>query len=222
MKKRIQQILTDLECIQESFLGLSDDIWLNIEHNDSQAVQKGSEFKVAFNERLNEFNRISSEISDLIENYTNIHPESVDIVQKSSPEHERIIRELNSSEPHTIEETFTFKRPYGFIFEGQAYTGIKTWQSLYKLFCQQLVVEDLQTFEDFINSPNCMTTQKNLLFANNRNSFRKPLEINNNIYAEGNLSANDICKRIKILLNEFKVDSQQFSIYLREDRNAME
>ena len=65
MKTRIQQILTELECVQESFLGFSDDIWLNIEHNDSQAVQKVSEFKVAFNEKLNEFNRISAEISNL-------------------------------------------------------------------------------------------------------------------------------------------------------------
>jgi len=222
MKKIIQQILTDLECVQETFLGFSDDIWLNIEHNDSEAVQKGVDFKLAFNEKLNDFSRISSEISNLIETYTNVHAEPVDIVQKGSPEHERIIRELGSSETHRIEENFTSKHPYGFVFEGQPYIGIDTWQSLYKLFCKQLVARDLQTFEALVNSPNCVTSHRNVFFASNPNSFRKALEINHNIYAEGNLSANDICKRIKTLLIEFKVDSQELSIYLREDRNAME
>ncbi|MBD2492670.1 hypothetical protein [Aulosira sp. FACHB-615] len=76
MENRIQQILTDIECIQESLLGFSDDVWLNIEHNNSQALQRGVDFKVAFNQKLNDFNQISDEISNLIESYTNIHPES--------------------------------------------------------------------------------------------------------------------------------------------------
>ncbi len=222
MKIRIQQILTELECVQESFLGLSDDIWLNIEHNDSQAVQKGSEFKVSFNKKLNEFNRISSEISDLIENYTNIHPESIDIVQKSSLEHERIIRELDSSEPHTIEETFTFKRPYGFVFEGQAYKDVKNWQRLYRLFCKQLAKKNIQLFKEFINSTDAKTVRGNVFFADERKVLRKALEIDSAIYAEGNLSANDIRDRIKSLLNAFKIEPKELSIYLREDRNAME
>ncbi|MBD2730256.1 hypothetical protein H6G96_29060 [Nostoc sp. FACHB-892] len=222
MKTRIQQILTELECVQESFLGLSDDIWLNIEHNDSQAVQKGSEFKVAFNKKLHEFNRISSEISDLIENYTNIHPESIDIVQKSSLEHERIIRELDSSEPHSIEETFTFKRPYGFVFEGQAYKDVKNWQRLYRLFCKQLAKKNIQLFKEFINSTDAKTVRGNVFFASEKKVLRKALEIDSAIYAEGNLSANDIRDRIKSLLNAFKIEPKELSIYLREDRNAME
>ena len=63
MKERIQQILTDLERVQENLLALSDDIWLNIQHNDSQELQKGYEFKLAFNEKLDEFNQISSQDS---------------------------------------------------------------------------------------------------------------------------------------------------------------
>jgi len=222
MKTRIQQILTELECVQESFLGLSDDIWLNIEHNDSQAVQKGSEFKVEFNEKLNEFNRISAEISNLIEKYTNVHSEPGCIVQKDSPEHERIIRELDSSEHHTIEEDFTFKRPYGFVFEGQAYKDVKNWQRLYRLFCKQLAKKNIQLFKEFIDSTDAKTVRGNVFFATDKKVLRKALEIDSVIYAEGNLSANDIRDRIKSLLNAFKIAPQEFSIYLREDRNAME
>jgi hypothetical protein len=36
--------------------------------------------------------------SELVQNFTNIHVETVAVAQKGSPEHERIIRELDSAE----------------------------------------------------------------------------------------------------------------------------
>lgn len=50
MKERIQQILTDIERVQENLLALSNEIWLNIDRKDKQALQKGFEFQLAFNE----------------------------------------------------------------------------------------------------------------------------------------------------------------------------
>jgi hypothetical protein len=52
--------------------------------------------------------------------------------------------------------------------------------------------------------------------------LRTALEIANGIYAEGNLSANAIRDRIKFLLNAFEIDSQEVSIYLREERSEAE
>jgi hypothetical protein len=37
MRQRIQSILTNLEAVGEDLLALSDDIWLNIDHNDNEA-----------------------------------------------------------------------------------------------------------------------------------------------------------------------------------------
>ncbi|MBD2512122.1 hypothetical protein H6G91_33675 [Nostoc muscorum FACHB-395] len=79
MEKRVQQILADLERVQENLLALSDDIWLNIAHNDSQALQKGFEFKLVFNQNLDNFNQNASDISQLIEQFTNIHIEVANI-----------------------------------------------------------------------------------------------------------------------------------------------
>lgn len=139
MQKRIQQILADLERGQENLLALSDDIWLSIDHNDSQALQRGFDFKLAFNKKLDGFNQITSDISELIQSFTNIHVEPVAVAQKGSLEHEHIIRELDSTQSHTIEESFTYKRPHGFVFQGQAYKGVNTWYHLYELFCMQRI-----------------------------------------------------------------------------------
>ena len=70
MRERIRSILANLEAVGEDLLALSDDIWLNIDHNDSRAVQKGAEFKVAFNEAVSEFSHSSSRLSQLVEDFT--------------------------------------------------------------------------------------------------------------------------------------------------------
>lgn len=45
MTDRIRSILEQLEQTREDLLALSDDIWLSIDHNDSQALEEGVAFK---------------------------------------------------------------------------------------------------------------------------------------------------------------------------------
>ncbi|MFO5492821.1 MAG: hypothetical protein ACLBM1_12080 [Cuspidothrix sp.] len=219
MEKRVQQILTDLHRVQENLLALSDDIWLNIDHNDSAALQKGFDFKLNFNQKLDGFNQTAFEISQLIEQFTDIHIQPVDIGKKGSPEHERIIQELDTNQPYTLEENFTYKRPYGFIFEGQAYKGINNWRHLYELFCKQLLAKDKNRFNNFIHSPESKTTRGGVFFSSDKNTFRSPIEIDNSLYTEGNLSANSIRDKMKNLLDLFEIELKECIIYLREDRN---
>ena len=37
---RTRRILGDLEAVRENLLALSDDIWLSIDHNDSEALER--------------------------------------------------------------------------------------------------------------------------------------------------------------------------------------
>jgi hypothetical protein len=72
MKERIREILTDLERVRENLLALSDDIWLGIDHNDTDALRAGVEFKVGFNERFDAFARAATELSSLIRTYMTV------------------------------------------------------------------------------------------------------------------------------------------------------
>lgn len=71
-----------------------------------------------------------------------------------------------------------------------------------------------------VKSPDAKTVRGGAFFTNKPTGLIKPLEVTSGIYVEGNLSANTIRDKIKFLLSVFKIDSQELSIYLREDRNA--
>ena len=51
-ENRTRHILQDLEAVRENLLALSDDIWLSIDHNDSEALEEGVQFKRAYNEKM--------------------------------------------------------------------------------------------------------------------------------------------------------------------------
>ena len=222
MKKRVQQILTDLERVQESLIALSDDIWLNIDHNNSDTLEEEVKLKVKFNKKLVEFHNIACDIADSIEHFTKVSPQPADVGTVGTLEYTRILTELERTRRYTLEEDFTFKRPYGFIFQGQAYKGINTWRNLYHLFCKQLASKNLSSFQEFIQNREAKTIKVGAMFAKESNSLRAPLQITDDIYAEGNLSANSIRDRIKILLSAFGVDSQEMSLYLSQDRSLAE
>jgi len=106
---------------------------------------------------------------------------------------ERIITELNREEPHTLDEDFTYKRPHGFILDGQATTGLTTWQRLYQLVCQQLFARDDQRFRSLIDHAEFISNRGHHTVTTDAGSLRKPLAVGGDLYMEANLSANSIC-----------------------------
>ena len=101
---RTRHILQDLEAVRENLLALSDDIWLSIDHNDSEALEEGVQFKRAYNEKMAAFDTLASELSAMVQQYTSVRLESEEQSGLDDTErNERIIRELNRDEPHAID-----------------------------------------------------------------------------------------------------------------------
>jgi hypothetical protein len=163
--KRVQQILTDLERVQENLIALSDDIWLEIDHNNSDTLEEEVKLKIKFNKKLVEFNNIAGEIASSIEHFTKVTSQQVDVGTGGTLEYTNIIAELKRTRRYTLEEDFTSKRPYGFIFKEQAYKGINTWKNLYHIFCKQLVAKDLSSFQEFMQNPEARTVRGGAMFA---------------------------------------------------------
>ncbi len=140
---RTRAILEDLEAVRENLLALSDDIWLSIDHNDTQALEEGIQFKRAYNEKAIAFDRVATEISALVQQYTSVSLEAGEQTGADDREqNERIIAELDREVSYTIDEDFTFRRPYGFILDGEGTTGITTWRRLLEVLCLQLLKRD--------------------------------------------------------------------------------
>jgi len=134
MKKKIKKILSNLKSVEEDLLALSDDLWLEINHNDNDSIKKGVTFKSDFNQRNSQFITSANALSELIQNYTNTplytEEENTNIVHTHS-ERDRIIKELNNKKPHSLRENFKYKRPFGFVIEDSAYRNKLTWAEVY-------------------------------------------------------------------------------------------
>ena len=218
---KTRQILEDLEAVRENLLALSDDIWLSIDHNDPQALDAGVEFKRAYNTRATAFDQVASELSALVQQYTSVRLEQDEETGADDREqNERIIAELNRDEPHSLAEDFTYKRPHGFILDGQAATRITTWQRLYELACRLLYARDEGRFRRLIEHPEFISNRGHHTVTSDRASLRKPLGVGGDLYIEANLSANGIRDVVRRLLDAFEIAVERMQVFLREDRDA--
>lgn len=218
---RTRQILEDLEAVRENLLALSDDIWQSIDHNDPQALDEGVEFKRAYNAKAAAFDQVASELSALVQQYTSVRLEEAEQTGADDREQNaRIIAELNREQPHTLDEDFTYKRPHGFILEGQGTTGITTWQRLYELVCQQLFARDEGRFRALHDHPEFVSNRGHHTVTTDSSSLRKSLLVGGNLHIEANLSANGIRDVIRRLLEAFEIPLDRMQVYLRQDRDA--
>lgn len=224
MNKSIRNILTDLEHVRENLLSLSDDIWLSIDHNDDQALEEGVAFKKKYNEKMTAFDKLATDISALVQEFTNIHVEEQQEEPRtvSRESRDRLIRELDTRQPHSLDGNFTFKRPYGFVLGDQGYKEIVTWQRVYELFLKQLAAKDPRTFAALCENPEYHSNRGNPSFTRDPTKLRHSMLVADNIHAEVNLSANSICDMMKKLLATFSIPESEMKIYLREDRDAEE
>jgi hypothetical protein len=221
-RKKISAILSDLSSVRENLFSLSDDIWLSIDHNNTEAMQQGVAFKTEFNKLFSSFENNAQSLSTLVQQFTGV--EDVDAAQEVIPadsdENRRIIAELDKEEPHYLSENFTYKRPFAFVLNGQAYKDTNTWKSVYMQVCACLIALDSQKFAKTLTSQDFISNRGNKRFSENPKELRAPYKITNTIYAEINLSAQNIVESIADLLDFYQIPQNSMVIYLREDRNA--
>ena len=229
MKERIVNILSNLKNVEEDLLALSDDIWLEIDHNDNEAIKNGTQFKLDFNQKNIKFTEASSTLAKLIEDFTKVSlysnndKASVEKYIKTkevNKENKRLIAELNNRTPHTLREDFKYKRPYGIVFEGIPYENKKTWSEVYIQVCKHLYNKDTTLFKKLSNNPDHISSRGNHSFSTTPSNLRTATMCCNTTYVEMNLSANQIRDSIIRLLKTFKINQNDLSIFLREDRDA--
>lgn len=220
-EKTISSILKDLTSVHENLLSLSNDIWNSIDHNNSEELEEGYQFKKEFNRLLEDFEKNKNDISILVSQFTGVKIEEyAKILEKEDSENLRIIKELNRNEPHEITEDFTFKRPTAFIFNGCAYTDVNCWSELYVQFVVSAAKLNPAKIKEMANLSELISKQNRKYYSTDEKGFRKSTKIMNDFYVETNLSANDFAKRIIEILNHLEMKTSDITIYLRQDRNA--
>lgn len=212
--KRVVRILTDLEGVNEDLLNLYEDIRQEGDPHDAAARRENLRLLSEYNEKLEAFEAASSELRALIERITQVDLQRE--VQTSAPvdktTNAEIIHLLDTAQPHTLAERFTFRRPYGFRLFGEAFQA-PTWRRLYQVVCQQLARHDPQRFQTLAEAPTLAGQ-----FAHEPGGYRVPLPLPYGLYCEGNVSAQSICGAIRRVLTFFSVPESELVIYLRGER----
>jgi len=223
MRERIQNILTNLETVGEDLLALSDDIWLNIDHNDNDALTEGVRFKTGFNEQVTEFQRVAERLSTLVADFTKVPSFEAQGAPGSNQEHERrarIIQSLDRRLPHGLDEDYRYKRPAIFTLNGVPFDGTNTWSQVYETLCRHLAALKPAVFDNLPDNPDFTSTKNNRYFSREASDLRIARDFGRGVFAETNLSANQIRDNIKRLLSAFGLSESTFVVYLREDRDA--
>ena len=217
MNKRIKTVLTDLESVREDLLALAEAVWRGIDPRNAEQRER----VMRLNAKADAFDALAGELSTMIQEFTQIRLGDRDsVMEVDEARAERIIRELDRATPHTLEEDFTYKRPYGFVLRGRAFTDMATWKQLYQSFCQQLARLDAPRFDALPNNPIFVSSHDHRAFSPNPGDLREPLSVAHGIFAESHYSANSFRDNMRRLVDIFEMQPDQLTIYLRQDRDA--
>jgi hypothetical protein len=221
-QNNMKKILDMLNILNEDFLSLPDEMLLDINPRDNESLDKGLNFIKEFNDNLSQFTTVSNKIESQIKKYFGINPEEEDLEKEVAKDNQskRIIKELDESVPHTLDEIFKYKRPYGFVLLDSAYKGLKTWKNLYIQVLKELKNYEPQRFSKLPEEKRFISNRGNPLFSRKKDGLRVAERLDSDFYVEVNLSANSIKDSIIGLLSYFDINSKEMRIYLREDRDA--
>ncbi|NMA46113.1 MAG: hypothetical protein GX945_06085 [Lentisphaerae bacterium] len=219
---KIKSILDTLNEVNEELLALPDDMLLSIDPRDNESISTRSAFMQEYNVQLEDFSAGITRITTLLKNFFDVDPEQEDEESNigEKQHRDRIVQELDRNESHSLDESFTFKRPYGFVLNDRAYKGLKTWKNLYLHVLNYLYESDPSRFVTVTQDKTWISRRDNPAFSANPSELRVAAPIPGDLYAEINLSANSMVKNIKKLLTSYGIPLTAMKVYLREDRDA--
>lgn len=222
-QNKIKNILDSLNKLQEELLALPDDILLGIDPRDNESLNEGYKFLTSYNEHIATFSTNMINVAELLKAYFAIDPEKEEEESNlgNNQKCNRIIKELDKTQAHSLDESYTYKRPFGFILEERALKGLKTWKSLYIHVLNFLHEKDPMLYKNTLNEKKFISSRNNLSFSLDPSDLRVAEKIPGDFFAEINLSANGIIKNITALLKSFKIPYEEMKIFLREDRDAI-
>lgn len=226
-KQRVKRILSDLEGVNEDLLNLFEDIKHNIDPHDSASRAEGLTLLGQYNTSLSAFEKAAVDMRTLIEGITHVdmtgeNERAAKTASQRTPDATaRIVRQLDTSQPHSLAEDFTYIRPYAFQLSGRVFPHALTWRSVYQMFCVQLATINPERFKTLPDA-DLFRGRKITQFTTGPAGYKDTLKLPYGLCCEGYKPANYHRDNMRNLLTYFNIPESDFIIYLREDRDADE
>ena len=120
---------------------------------------------------------------------------------------------IDNMKPHSLNEIYTNKRPFGYRFLDSNIIEANTWQKIYIGICEKLIYLDENKFNDLKN----IIKGKKPYISEKEYLLRKPFKVSNGLYIETNQSANDLIKNIIKIITKYSFSIEDVEIYLYAD-----
>lgn len=217
MNPKAAQLSVMLERINEDFLGLSDDLWLDVDHNDPEKLQAAYEFKIRFNNNLQAFRKASQELTKLMQEAFPPQNEGIECDEGPEEQPEEACNVVSPEITHNLGRNFTYCSPKAYIFQKRRIERVPTWKALLLSFCSQLYKLDCEKFSLLHKNEKFFTSKGNKYFSSSGDPLREAREVPGSLFVETNLSANQIRDLLALLLSEFGFDRNELLIVLGRD-----
>lgn len=222
--KKIQHILGQLTEVNEQLISLADDIWLDIDPRDNESIAAGAQFLQDYNQSTEQLSQTAAAIEQQLSQYfqqdsASLQP-AIEHGSDDAQKNQRMIKELDRSKAYSLRDNFTFKRPFGFVLNGIAYTQITTWKAIYLKVLDILHSTNPDKFAALATEQRFVSNRGNPLFTHQPEKLRVAQSLSAGFYAEVNMSANTIKDTLMQVLDYFSIEENTMKIYLREDRAA--
>ncbi len=122
--------------------------------------------------------------------------------------------------PHGLGEDFRYKRPAVFTLDGVPFEGTNTWSAGLRDPVPAPGDAEAGGVRCLADNPDFISNRGNRYFSCQPQDLRSPSDYGRGVFAETNLSANQIRDNIARLLGAFGLPRDAFAVFLREDRDA--
>lgn len=127
---------------------------------------------------------------------------------------------VSQKDPHSLDDSFTYKRPIGFELQGKKFEKVHTWQEMLTKVLEYLEKKDPAKLHQAAEKNLAFKGRKSRLLGLDNTNMRSYRQLGK-YYFETNLSSNSIAFFIKKLLKLYAIPTDEMKIYLRADYNPL-
>jgi hypothetical protein len=238
LKRQLERMGVELEAV-------SAEIWRNIDHDDATRLEQGVAYKQRFNQRRLPLEAAVAEMLAVLRDYHLSDPSPspgevatprvasvvptpapvpvtaagavVALRAQATPLATPAAQQTREARPtNPMVGDLGQKVPFGFVLDGQTFTSASAWPLFYEALLEELYERAPEQLSRLADNGGGFLLCGKPLFARLPGCLDDPLPVAEALFAEVDLSAEDLLEVIKGLLGEIGYPLDSFKILLKE------
>jgi hypothetical protein len=193
-----ERIRQEIEDLREQILSLDEEIWINVQHRDAEALKDFIPRKEKINERLLMFQKAAADLLASMEDLPDLQiqvPEALEMIP--------------SETVAPLERKFAFHKPSALQIDGEKIGPTKSWRKLWQTFLDEFQKRFPQEFKRVLVDQPCIAG-----LGSDPAGQLDPYQCAG-MWFECNLSAESIRDRIRRILINSRIDLGRVKVWLR-------